>query len=794
MEKIFQKTKRVIEEHSVLSLFIIMFITAVVVYYPCLFQKQLFIYSDIGSDTENVYYPFFMSLARKISKGDFSMWDFTYGTGTNILTRQADVGSVFTWITCFFGMKYVKYLLVVIQILKIFLAGFACRFYLNNFKISACSKVIVSYIYAFNGFIILWGQHYFFASASIYIVLLLGAIEKAFTSKKGYIYTILVSFITLLTSYYLGYMILLFSGVYAVFRVLRKYTFKQRKEAVCKLGGLLCAVVIGGLMSACLFLPAVGLTLNSSDRLMTDMTFFEKIIDCFDTYASRYDNTTLLGIVSRMFSNNLMGAQDYIGPSNYYEMPQFYFSCLNVFIGIIYVIEIVINRSEKIKIKVLKIIELVLIGYMIISPLFSVVFNGFVVPTFRYTFIVMPLLALCYAEILDKIFHQKLKYKFIEICSACIISIAVLTAVAYKINTESLKGQQLVKSYLITIVIFSFIALYMQYVSRKSMKWFVALLGCFIVVALNVCVESYTTTNFRMKSSQAHANIYITSGNEDVAEALVFLEEHDSTFYRVEKTFTDICALFNDSMIEGYYGVSTYNSVLNRNLKRFAKEICPEICTLGMDGYNDFKGIKNDVEVVSILGIKYILSYEKIEDIPQYKLIHSVNNLHVYENTVTQGIGSFYTNVITAKDYSELSEEKKCGLLYDTLILEKIEQKISNEGQTGKSEVLFEKPRNSSLITGEVKAQQEGYVFAAIPFEDGWKAYVDGEETEIIKANIGYSAIRVKEGRHKIVFQYSTPFLKEGMIISAIGFVCLGIWTVISLRGMRKERKINDSF
>lgn len=792
-ESIFRKIRNFITSHPIITLIFMIAVTSIIIYFPCLFLKQVFIYSDVGSDTENVYYPFFVSLTRKISNLDFSLWDFTYGTGTNILTRQADVGSIFTWITCIFGTKYIKYLLVVIQILKIFLAGFACYYYLNNFKFKVYTKILVSYIYAFNGFIILWGQHYFFASASIYIVLILGSIEKALKEKKGYIYLVLSTFLLLCTSYYLGYMALLFAGGYAVFRTLHLYTFKERKVVISKLSGLLCSVIIAGLMSAFLFLPSVGLTINSSDRLLSDMSMLEKIFNCIKLYAIHiYDNRTLLGIISRMYSNNLMGTIDYIGTSNYYEMPQFFFTCLNVFIFVIYAIETFVNNEEKKKIKVLKFVEILMVLYLIFVPLFSVIFNGFVGPTFRYTFVVMPLFALCYAWTIDKILGQKLKYKQVEIFIACMVAIFVLSVVAFKTSIGSTYGQLLVYIYLMTITFFGFVCFYMQWVSKESLRRYMALMGFVCIVVSNICIEGYITTNARVKASEKSNNIYVTDGKDNVAEALQFLEEQDSSFYRVEKTFKDV--LFNDSMIEGYYGVSTYNSVLNRNLNKFADVICPEFCTIGIDGYNDFNGIAKDVEVVSMLGVKYILSHEKLDDIPQYEHIHTVGDVYIYQNSATQGIGSFYSKTISSNQYIELTENEKDNLLVDTLILEEVDNDYIKEKSTDESIVVFEKPQNSSVVFGEVDAKQDGYVFVAIPFEDGWSAYIDGAEVEILQANIGYSALRVEEGKHDILFRYHTPLLKEGIVISGIGILCFAGWIIILLRVAKKGRKNHDSF
>ncbi|MBR3143020.1 MAG: YfhO family protein [Clostridiales bacterium] len=63
------------------------------------------------------------------------------------------------------------------------------------------------------------------------------------------------------------------------------------------------------------------------------------------------------------------------------------------------------------------------------------------------------------------------------------------------------------------------------------------------------------------------------------------------------------------------------------------------------------------------------------------------------------------------------------------------------------------------------------YLYIAIPYSEGWHAKVDGETTEIIRANIAFMAISLPSGNHTIEMTYSTPYLYAGWIISAVGTV-----------------------
>lgn len=768
--------------HPILVLSLLMGGTALYVFYPFLFEKQIFLFSDVGSDTKNVYYPFFISLARKLEQGDFSLWDFNYGMGVNILTRQADVGSVFTYIICALGKSGIKYALVIVHVLKIFLSGYLCYLYLNTFKFTTMSKVLVAYIYAFNGFIILWGQHYFMSSASICIILMLLSIELAFKSSKGLVFTAISTFLVMCTSYYFAYMVLLFSGMYVLLRLCYLYSKNELRKAVRNAAELLCAVFVGACLSAVIFIPSVYIVMSTSARLGGDSDLFSRILEHITL---SFDEITRNSIVSRIFSNNLMGTEDFVGPYNYYELPQWFFSSFILFMGINFVCELFLDRNENIKRKVIKIVGLMLILTAAFQPFISFVFNGFVTAFFRYTYLFMPVLGLCYANVLDKLVYNKLVCAKLEIFIAGFIAFWVMSDNIYNINTSSRTAQSLGYTYLFMLTILVMLSLIVQGANKDSIRRIVCVVGVCVLIVTNIGIESFVTNNERLVTTEIEPDIYMTSGNDSVQLALSELQKIDDTFYRTEKTFRDITYL-NDSMLQGYYGVSTYNSVINRNLIEFKNQVCPRLQITAAEGYHDFQQIVDDVNVVSLLGVKYILSLEYIDNIPEYQYLKSVDNVHIYQNTETTGIGKFFVNAVDRETFLSLEQEEKNELITDTLVIDRLDKNVTG-GEAGESRIVFETPTNSSLVKGTADVKEDGWIFVSIPYEDGWKAYVDGSETEIVQADFGFWAIRVNKGIHDITLRYQTPYLVEGAIVSCMGIVFLAIGCIVVNASTKKK-------
>ena len=54
----------------------------------------------------------------------------------------------------------------------------------------------------------------------------------------------------------------------------------------------------------------------------------------------------------------------------------------------------------------------------------------------------------------------------------------------------------------------------------------------------------------------------------------------------------------------------------------------------------------------------------------------------------------------------------------------------------------------------------------AIPYSKGFTAYVDGEKTELKKANTMYMAVELEEGHHTIQLIYCTPYIKTGAVLT----------------------------
>ncbi len=143
-------------------------------------------FDDIGGDTSQQYIWQYYSIVEHLKNGDFSFWDFTNGLGTNMFQYNLfNPALMLVYALGYFkGPDHMVIYLVYIQILQILAAGAAGYLFLSQFQISEKSKVLGAYLYGMNGFLLVWGQHYQFGMASVYLPLVLVMAEVP-SGRKG---------------------------------------------------------------------------------------------------------------------------------------------------------------------------------------------------------------------------------------------------------------------------------------------------------------------------------------------------------------------------------------------------------------------------------------------------------------------------------------------------------------------------------------------------------------------------------------------------------------------------------
>jgi hypothetical protein len=87
----------------------------------------------------------------------------------------------------------------------------------------------------------------------------------------------------------------------------------------------------------------------------------------------------------------------------------------------------------------------------------------------------------------------------------------------------------------------------------------------------------------------------------------------------------------------------------------------------------------------------------------------------------------------------------------------------------------------------EAEAPGESLLVLTDSFYPGWRASVDGVETEILRANAVHRAVRLPAGSHRVIFEYAPASVRWGGAISALALGAVGLAPFVARR-LREAR------
>ena len=108
------------------------------------------------------------------------------------------------------------------------------------------------------------------------------------------------------------------------------------------------------------------------------------------------------------------------------------------------------------------------------------------------------------------------------------------------------------------------------------------------------------------------------------------------------------------------------------------------------------------------------------------------------------------------------------------------------QGLSQKVEIISESNNGLDL---QVKAAENELLVLSDTYYPGWKAFVDGEETKIYRADYTFRAIPLNAGEHRVEFVYDPISFKLGTGVTVLGILgCIGMGWVARRRGKSRLR------
>jgi len=736
---------------SILILTILVIAMAVVCLSAYIFGKRLFVFTDIGADTFEQYVNQYASLVNHIKEGNWTFWDGCNGLGANIymldLFNPATILIVLTGLLV--GTEHFMSAFVYFFILAIILSGIACYFYLSCFPFSEKARISASFIYAFNGYLVVWGQHYSFGFITVMFPILLLVIERCLRDQRKWLGVTVISGLTLIFSFYLGYMSYLFAAGYTILRCLAMYSygFRDFAKRVLKIAG---SMVLGIGISAFNFIPSAFVIFNITVRVSGNNTLWSRLIYYSTYYGKKYYQILAEKFLISTTFKQFWKAKVFV---NYYEDPNVFFTFAFIILAIQLLVTIPRRKTAR-KNKILMYISAALIAVLLLVPDAALIFNGGQLISHRFTFTLMPIFALVVADMLDR-------------------DVIWLSA-----------------------RVFHF---------KKAGEFLYAL--ALVLIIANVFLNTRDTLNKRgtlMKDDTTYSD---TMYGENIQNALSWLKQNDTEYYRVEKDYG--ATLCMDAEYQNYHSISSYNSVLNGYLMNFINKLWPQL--LGPDkNHVSYRNSQDQPVKTAMLDVKYLISKSGDLDTAQWKLINQFGDLYVYQNTHAVSLATFYTHTIKEEDYAALTDMNTNALLSDTLLVTNKSDPLALtadeidsyrnannasgfEGLNDAESIKINTTSSDSLLTGTASVKSDGVMMLTIPYERGWSVYVDGQKQELRRVNYGFIGVNLSAGEHSIRVEYHCPYVMTGVMVSIGSGALMVLFVFLSKKKKRLDNKRKEA-
>ena len=93
--------------------------------------------------------------------------------------------------------------------------------------------------------------------------------------------------------------------------------------------------------------------------------------------------------------------------------------------------------------------------------------------------------------------------------------------------------------------------------------------------------------------------------------------------------------------------------------------------------------------------------------------------------------------------------------------------------------------RRSSRVELDADAPADRLLVFFDAFDDGWTAAVDGAPAEVFRADVAFRGVKFPAGRHRVVFSYRPPGLRDGMRLMFAGALGLALFVTRTRRSAK---------
>jgi len=651
--------KITIRRRSLLILALLLAAGCAIVFRSYIWGDETLVFGDGASDTKQQYIMWFNDLACRIRTGTFSLWNFNHGLGVNefILNLTNPLLNLVYLSGAILHESRLAKLMVWWYMLQIILSGLTCYLFLSVYRFREDAKVLTAFMYAFCSYMLLWGQHYSFGTEVAALPLLALTAEMALNSVVWCFLMALACALTVLNTFYMGYMSLLALGLYLLIRVLlyEGGRFGERLRLLIRQG---LFMLLGAALAAINLLPSAMAVTNSGrvssegllERLAAGLALWDR---------PGYYRTAFL----RLFGSNLQGVDAYYsGYKNYYEGVELFMGVLCLFMMVQYLCTIH-RQPGRVRQKAAQYLGAALCVFIVVIRTGSLIFNGFSYEITRECFVFLPLMAAVTAGELTKILEER------RVCLPALgLTVAACLCAYLSAYHETALGYVRTLS-LVLLAGSLLMALVLLLIGRGILAARTGALLLAVLVFATQIADAQQCFAGRDSVKKSDANYFENTYVSNTNRALAYLAEEDGGFCRIEKDF-ETASNYLEALAQHYHGVSTYDAVRTPGISKFYARMWTQMFPGNDNNHLYFGNTVHEQGMASLVGVKYLLSHSDVPPASHYELIHQEGEVYIYRNTETENVAHFYQKTISrAQYYNHRAELDTEALVREVLVV-----------------------------------------------------------------------------------------------------------------------------
>lgn len=316
--------------------------------------------------------------------------------------------------------------------------------------------------------------------------------------------------------------------------------------------------------------------------------------------------------------------------------------------------------------------------------------------------------------------------------------------------------------------------------ARGIIKEWVMLLGILAVCLIDMwgVNKRYMNDSF-FERKRPHSEMFRPS------DADMFIKMDKAPYFRVLNMNSDV---FNENRTSYYHkSIGGYHPAKLRRYQEMVEAyISPEISNL-WDAVVDSQAQLDSVDgqskfpILNMLNMKYALVPQKDGTLPVL-------------NPYAMGNGWFVNHVDYVPDAdTEINRLKDVDLHTTAVVNERFRGVLGEMADTPQDSTSTVQltAYEANALSYKVKSAQGGVIVFSDIYYPGWVATIDGQETDVVRANYILRAIRVTPGEHKVTFRFDPQSLHitEGIAYTALALMALFALLLLGKAVLRKKQQ-----